>query len=82
MTTKIITKIPKADNDKWATPPKIKMFANRKEMEPKQPKPKTTCAVCQGQYLATSRPTHIKSRRHIIAEQSALHIKLKSLPKV
>lgn len=48
----------------------------------KQPKPKTTCAVCQGQYLATSRPTHIKSRRHIIAEQSALHLKIKSEGKV
>jgi len=50
-------------------------------MDTKQPKPKTTCAVCQGQYLATSRPTHIKSRKHIIAEQSALHLKIKSKDK-
>jgi hypothetical protein len=53
-------------------------------MEPvvKQPKPKTTCPVCEGQYLPTSRPTHIKSRRHIISEQSALHLKIKSEAKV
>jgi hypothetical protein len=47
-------------------------------MEMTKQKNKTVCAVCSGEYLPTSKPTHIKSRRHIIAEQAALHNKLKS----
>lgn len=42
------------------------------------PKPRTICAVCGVPYIATSKPTHCKSRKHLIGAQMILAAKLKS----
>ena len=42
------------------------------------PKPRIICAVCGVPYIATSKPTHCKSRKHLIGAQMILAAKLKS----
>ena len=42
------------------------------------PKPRIPCAVCGVPYIATSKPTHQKSRKHLIGAQMLLAAKLKS----
>ena len=43
-----------------------------------QPKPRITCTVCGVPYIPTSKPTHQKSRKHLIGAQMILSAKLKS----
>jgi len=42
------------------------------------PKPRIPCTVCGVPYIATSKPTHQKSRKHLIGAQMLLAAKLKS----
>jgi hypothetical protein len=47
--------------------------------QPQPPsKPRIPCTICGVPYIATSKPTHQKSRKHLIGAQMLLSAKLKS----